>query len=45
MFDEMLKAAGVPNVRFHDLRQTAATLLLVQWDDVRHRLMKRRRRA
>ena len=26
----MLKASGVPEVRFHDLRHTAATLLLAQ---------------
>ena len=26
----MLKRAGLPHIRFHDLRHTAATLLLVQ---------------
>ncbi len=35
VFDEMLKEAGVPDVRFHDLRHTAATLLLVQGVDAR----------
>ena len=29
-FQSMLTAAGVPRVRFHDLRHTAATLLLSQ---------------
>ncbi len=31
----MLKAAGVPDIRFHDLRHTAATLRLVQGVDPR----------
>ena len=35
VFDHMLKEAGVPDVRFHDLRHTAATLLLVQGVDPR----------
>ncbi len=35
VFDAMLKDAGVPDVRFHDLRHTAATLLLVQAVDPR----------
>jgi len=26
----MLKRAGLPHIRFHDLRHTAATLLLMQ---------------
>lgn len=30
MFKPMLKRAGLPNIRFHDLRHTAATLLLSQ---------------
>jgi len=34
-FQPMLKAAGVPRVRFHDLRHTAATLLLSQGVDPR----------
>jgi integrase len=29
-FKELLKAAGLPNIRFHDLRHTAATLMLQQ---------------
>jgi integrase len=34
-FQSMLAAAGVPRVRFHDLRHTAATLLLSQGVDPR----------
>lgn len=34
-FHRMLKAANVPRVRFHDLRHTAATLLLAQGIDPR----------
>jgi integrase len=34
-FQAMLAAAGVPRVRFHDLRHTAATLLLSQGVDPR----------
>ena len=30
MFTPVLKHAGLPAIRFHDLRHTAATLLLVQ---------------
>ena len=30
MFKEVLKKAGLPNIRFHDLRHTAATLMLRQ---------------
>ncbi len=29
-FKEILKSAGLPNIRFHDLRHTAATLMLKQ---------------
>jgi integrase len=34
-FQAMLKATGVSRVRFHDLRHTAATLLLAQGVDPR----------
>ena len=34
-FQALLKAAAVPRVRFHDLRHTAATLLLSQGVDPR----------
>jgi integrase len=34
-FPMLLKAAGLPVVRFHDLRHTAATLLLAQGVDPR----------
>jgi integrase len=34
-FQAMLKSAGVPRVRYHDLRHTAATLLLAQGVDPR----------
>jgi integrase len=34
-YKAILKAAGLPNVRFHDLRHTAATLLLAQGVDPR----------
>jgi len=34
-FGELLKDAGLPHVRFHDLRHTAATLLLAQGVDPR----------
>jgi integrase len=34
-FPSMLKSAGLPIVRFHDLRHTAATLLLAQGVDPR----------
>ena len=34
-FKGLLKAAGLPNVRFHDLRHTSATLLLAQGVDPR----------
>ena len=30
MFYAALEAAGIPRVRFHDLRHTAATLALIQ---------------
>lgn len=30
VFNRLLKEAGVPDIRFHDLRHTAATLLLSQ---------------
>lgn len=29
-FSPILKRAGLPQIRFHDLRHTAATLLLIQ---------------
>lgn len=29
-FDKMLERAGLPHIRFHDMRHTAATLLLLQ---------------
>ena len=31
----VLRAAGLPNIRYHDLRHTAATLLLTQGVDPR----------
>jgi integrase len=34
-FTAMLKAADLPHIRFHDLRHTAATLLLAQGVDPR----------
>jgi integrase len=34
-FQTMLAAANVPHIRFHDLRHTAATLLLAQGVDPR----------
>ncbi len=34
-FKRVLKAAGLPDVRFHDLRHTAATFLLAQGVDPR----------
>jgi integrase len=34
-FQGMLAAANIPHVRFHDLRHTAETLLLVQGVDPR----------
>jgi integrase len=34
-FPSLLKKAGLPTVRFHDLRHTAATLLLAQGVDPR----------
>ena len=34
-FHALLRAAGLPAVRFHDLRHTAATLLLAQGVDPR----------
>ncbi len=34
-FKAILKAAGLPAIRFHDLRHTAATLLLAQGVDPR----------
>ena len=34
-FHVLLEAAGLPSIRFHDLRHTAATLLLAQGVDPR----------
>ena len=34
-FKAILRAAGLPDIRYHDLRHTAATLLLAQGVDVR----------
>ena len=34
-FKAALRAAGLPNIRYHDLRHTAATLLLAQGVDPR----------
>jgi integrase len=34
-FKRLLQAAGLPNIRFHDLRHTAATFLLAQGVDPR----------
>ena len=34
-FKGLLRAAGLPSIRYHDLRHTAATLLLAQGVDVR----------
>lgn len=34
-FKALLRSAGLPNIRFHDLRHTAATLLLAQGVDPR----------
>ena len=34
-FKAILRAAGLPNIRYHDRRHTAATLLLAQGVDVR----------
>ena len=34
-FKAMLRSAGLPNIRYHDLRHTAATLLLAQGVDPR----------
>jgi integrase len=34
-FDAVIKQAGLPKVRFHDLRQGAATMLLSQGVDVK----------
>ncbi len=39
-FDPLLEKAGLPKVRFHDLRHTAATLLLVQ--DVHPKVVQER---
>ena len=35
MFKAMLRKAGLPDIRYHDLRHTAATLLLAQGVDPR----------
>ena len=35
LFKKLLKAAGLPNVRFHDLRHSAATVLLATKVDLK----------
>ena len=35
VFKAMLRKAGLPDIRYHDLRHTAATLLLAQGVDPR----------
>ena len=35
LFKKLLKAAGLPNVRFHDLRHSAATVLLAEKMDLK----------